>query len=105
MALPHPQINKDNGCRQMDSEFLPLLQNEHLGTYIYCEISHSDFLIMKGLILLISLSIPWNASPCFNDKEQVGKFFKNMSSIHSTCSVNKSTSLFKTPLVVTYPFC
>lgn len=42
MALPHPQINKDNGCRQMDGEFLPLLQTEHLDTYLY-EISHSDF--------------------------------------------------------------
>lgn len=42
MALPHPQFNKDNGCRQMDGEFLPLLQTDHLDTYLY-EISQCVF--------------------------------------------------------------
>ncbi len=28
MALPQRKINKDNGWRQMDGEFLPLLQSE-----------------------------------------------------------------------------
>lgn len=42
MALPHPQFNKDNGCRQMDGEFLPLLQTDHLDTYLY-EISQWVF--------------------------------------------------------------
>lgn len=53
IALPHPQINKDNGCRlQMDGEFLPLLQTEHLDDFP----EKQRFLIIKGLVQLISFS-------------------------------------------------
>lgn len=50
MALPQPQINKDNGCRQMDGKFLPSLQSEPWDTYLHVQFpSKAMILKMKGL--------------------------------------------------------
>ncbi len=37
MALPQPQINKDNGGRQMDGKFLPSLQSDPWDTYLHVQ--------------------------------------------------------------------